>query len=227
MILKTFLKRLISLWGKGLSVQSGIGQKLLPEGIYQSPSQSSQPRPPLYSQLLYHWDKPLYNTLNQKPSIYSGIGMGVYVWGAVAIRQMAVGEKRWILSRLQFDDLGQFPPSMSQYLRYLACLLDVHHEQSDLVKNGLQTKSAIELGQYYCQQAQLQSKSVSSEGTKSNHGLPELKEQGQQEGLLSLQCPCCPFCGQSNIVDKPSQPKITHDKGEEANGDKGSSNKTG
>jgi hypothetical protein len=206
MILKAFLRWFITLWGKGLSAWNGIGQMLLLGGNYQLPSQSSQLRPPLYSQLSYRWDEPLYSP-PQKPSIYSGIGMGVYVWGAEAIRQMAVGEKRWILSRLQFDDLGQLPSSMAQYLRYLACLLDVYHEQPDLVKSDLQTKSAIELGQYYCQRARLQSKSVSSEGVKSNHELPELKEQGQQEGLLSLQCPCCPFCGQSNIVDKPSQPK--------------------
>jgi hypothetical protein len=217
-----FLKRLTSLWGRGLSAQSGIGQKLSHGGSCQSPSQSSQQTKPQALRLSYRWDKPLY-TVEQIPSIYSGIGMGVYVWGAVAIRQMAVGEKRWILSRLRFDDLGQLPPSMSQYLRYLACLLDVHHEQSDLVKNGLQTKSAIELGQYYCQQAQHQFKSVSSEGAESNHAVLELRDKGQQQGLSSLQCPRCPFCGQSNTVDKPSQPKDTLNGG--ANESKNNSSK--
>lgn len=59
----------------------------------------------------------------QLPAIYSGIGVGVYQGEIVTFRQMAVGEKRWVVSKLQPEDLSLLSPSTLDKLDSLRKLL--------------------------------------------------------------------------------------------------------
>ena len=107
---------------------------------------------PQYGYTFQKTGQSLYKT-PQLPAIYSGIGLGVYQGETVVFRQMATGEKRWVMSKLQFEDLNQLPHSILSDLCLTLCFLRLSHKQSDLLKQGLQTKGVIELMKYHCPQA--------------------------------------------------------------------------
>ncbi len=100
-----------------------------------------------------HNENQQLDKITQLPSIYSGIGLGVYQGEVVVFLQMAIGEKCWLVSKLRFEDLSLFPLSIQSQICLLLCLLRLNNRQSDLVKMGLQTKGGIELMRSYCPQA--------------------------------------------------------------------------
>ncbi len=146
------------------------------------------------------------------PSIYSGIGLGVYQGEVVTFRQMAVGEKHWVVSKLRFEDLRQLPSSILSEVCLLLCLLCLNNRQSDLVKMDLQMKGGIELMKSYCPQADSLDKSL-SEIMVYNNLSPEDKPTNQQQQsqyhpeCLIIGIGNCPFMKESNIKRNESQLK--------------------
>lgn len=133
------------------------------------------------------------DTTAQLPAIYSGIGLGVYQGEAVVFLQMAVGERRWTVSKLRFEDLALFPYSILSEVCLLLCLLRLNNIQSDLVKNGLQTKGGIELMRSLCPLAGNLDKLLASEADGSNPALLGQREcQRQQSQCLPI-CSICPI----------------------------------
>ena len=147
-----------------------------------------------------------YDKKQQLPSIYSGIGLGVYQGEAVVFLQMAVGEKRWIVSKLQFEDLALLPSLIQSEVSLLLCLLRLNKTQSDLLKQGLQTKGGIELMKCYCPKVDNAHKSPLNEEDENNLSIvrktefPLLQKQCHQECLI-----CYKTCVlQSNMATKDS-----------------------
>lgn len=143
--------------------------------------------------------------INQLPPIYSGIGLGVYQGEVVVFLQMAIGEKRWTVSKLRFEDLSQLPSSTLSEVCLLLCLLRLNNKQSDLVKTGLQTKGGIELMKSYCSQAGNLEKLL-SEKLVYNNPVSESKLNNQQaQSQSALICQQCPYMTQSNIEEGGGQ----------------------
>lgn len=139
------------------------------------------------------------------PSIYSGIGLGVYQGEIVTFRLMAVGERRWVVSRLRYEDLNQLPHSILSEVCLELCLLRLYHTQPDLVKNGLQTKGGIELMKSHCPSADSLDMLLSSEAVKDNHVFGDkLKQEKQYRQICSI-CQRCPYNAQCNIDNNGGQ----------------------
>ena len=197
------------------AILRGIGQvPLLPISSYLSPNnptnislfastfpypQVKSPQNEQESQIQEkHLDK-----LQRLPSIYSGIGVGVYQGEVVTFRLMAIGERRWVVSKLRFEDLSQLPDSIVSEVSLTLCLLRLHRIQSELVKNGLQTRGGIELMKSYCPLVGSLDKLLVGEADGNNLAIPIQLENQQRQSQCPLVCSkvqkCqVPFTPQSN-----------------------------
>lgn len=122
----------------------------------------------------------------QLPSIYSGIGLGVYQGEIVVFRQMAVGERHWVMSKLRFEDLSQLPDSMLSDVYLSSCFLRLSRTQSDLVRKGLQTKDAMRLMKSLCPLADCLDKLLLGEYDDGNLAPVPKKDKGKQCHLRCL-----------------------------------------
>ncbi len=138
--------------------------------------------------------KQCHDKIQQLPSIYSGIGLGVYQGEIVTFRLMAIGDKRWVVSKLRYEDLSQLPPSVLSEVCLELCLLRLYRIQSDLVKNGLQTKGGIELMKSYCPQADNLNKLLIDEADGNNPSVVLRPEFLQQQNQCHLKCLVCQKC---------------------------------
>lgn len=155
-------------------------------------------------------DQQPHGRIRQLSPIYSGIGLGVYQGEAVVFLQMAMGERRWLVSKLRFADLNLLPSSLQQDLALLSCLIYLNGTQSDLVKKGLQTLGAIELMRTHCPLVHNQSKSQTTvvdgdtTATAPTQGEQIAGEQSCQVcSLWQRLCPCSP---KSIIEESEVQP---------------------
>lgn len=170
-------------------------------------AKTNEPSPQDYGrQTLYKFPSQSLDKTTRLPPIYSGIGLGVYQGEVVTFRLMAVGEKRWVVSTLRFEDLSLFPPSLLSEVWSVFGLLCLNSIQSDLVKKGLQTKGGIELMRSYCPQAGNPDKlltelcachSLSLEGMQANQQI-----QSQLHRVCSISGIECPFVTKSNIKNE-------------------------
>jgi len=155
-------------------------------------------------------DQRIRDKTTQLAPIYSGIGLGVYQGEAVVFLQMAVGEKRWLVSRLRFADLTLFPSSVQQDVALLSCLLYLGGTQSDLVKTGLQTQDGIELMRTHCPLVRSDNKSrtYAAEGNVNADQAMRDKEifQNQSCQVCSIWQQLFPCNTQSNIEESEVQP---------------------
>ena len=133
----------------------------------------------------------------QLPSIYSGIGVGVYQGEAVVFLQMAIGETRWTVSKLRFEDLALFQTSIQSEISLLLCLLRLNNIQPDLVKSGLQTKDGIELMRSLCPLADNLSKLLRGEEDGDNPAIPKRRVRQRQQSRYPPICSECPICSTS------------------------------
>ncbi len=119
------------------------------------------------------------------PAIYSGIGLGVYQGEIVVFRQMAIGDRRWVVSKLRFEDFPQLPDSVLSDVFLTSCLLRLSHIQSDLVRKGLQEKSAMQLMKSLCPLADNLYKLQTNEGGDDNLSL---ESRTSKEKRCHLKC---------------------------------------
>jgi hypothetical protein len=143
------------------------------------------------------------DTIQQLPSIYSGIGVGVYQGEIVTFRLMAIGERRWVVSKLRSEDLSQLPRQTLSEVCLELCLLRLHHTQPDLLMNGLRTTGGIELMKSLCPLAGNLDKLLKDGEVYSSPSIQELPDNQQQQNRLPLICLKCPltYKPQSNIKD--------------------------
>jgi hypothetical protein len=148
----------------------------------------------------------------QLPSIYSGIGVGVYQGEAVILLKMAVGERRWIVSKLRPQDLAQFPSSLQQEASLLPCVLHflcLENTQSDSAKRDSQKLNGIESMRNHCPLAHNQPTSQTSVGDESTNATQTMQEaqilKNRCHQLCSVWSKMCPCTTQSSIEKTAGQ----------------------
>ena len=137
---------------------------------------------------MFQTQKECYDRPAQLPAIYSRIGLGVCQGEVVVFLQMAVGERRWTVSRLRSENLAQLPDSILSDLYLAQCFLRLFRTQSDLVMTGLQTKGAIELMKSLCPLADNLDKLLTSEEGGNSPLIGETLGFQRQQSRCSLRC---------------------------------------
>ena len=152
---------------------------------------------------------------SQPLSIYSGIGLGVYEGEIVVLRQMSIGKRSWVVSKLRIDD---FRYLQEESLSSLQCLLDfvyLYRKQPLSLKMDSQTLFDIKLMRSYLQKHEHPCNSpspVKGDYIPAIADTMQLMRQQSQEGLE--QNSQLPFSKQSNTDDNHNQPLSTHERKE-------------
>jgi hypothetical protein len=139
------------------------------------------------------------------PPIYSGIGLGVYSGDIVVSRLMAIGEKRWVVNNLQFDDLRYLPLSLISDLQCLINFLRLIHQQSAFLKKDLQTQYDIKLMQFYLRKSGCQCNSPSCVGVVDILSTEEIEKIPHPQGRVDLKQNSTNPCAKSNIENNANQ----------------------